>query len=308
MPEHEFTPQVFNHVAQTAVIECKAAAASLQKPEVFWGGFDEEADVVHQALPLHQAEESVDITQLNEIPAGAFMDVFNSWTIIRGESDHEARTIEFTQYTIDQLVVGGIRRATYRASDNIEEDVESDESHFLNFIDGLKESAERGVTDDHEMPTQRDISNLIQAVATLQVHNEVWFDEYMDRRRAMTKEELRAERAAQFRVDMSEFDKSKRVPYWTIDTGMGVIFAAKADSPDMAAAIVDEYMKETVGTKLSFFWHGPIDDTEKEKFELIFSGDTEVVRLIPYSTEPWPNDFDNLTDAQQVAIDRLKRA
>lgn len=87
---------------------------------------------------------------------------------------------------------------------------------------------------------------------------------------------------------MPETLKTKTVPYWTIDTGVGIVYAAKATSPDMAAAIVDEYLKEESGYGLISFFYSPIEEEDMDKFDLVFSGDTEVVRMIPFQTNRGP--------------------
>lgn len=296
----------FNELARSSVDLCKQAAASLRRPEVFWDGLDEETKILYQALPLHQDQELIDISQLGSMPIGAFYGVFNSWTIIRGEVNQDERSIDFTQYTIDHLVMGGIRRATYKKSDEEGLDEESKNSQFMRFIDGLRESAERGVVDDHTDPSQEDVRHLREALVSLMIHNDLWMEEYLEMRCAMTKEELRAERAAQFQLTMPEIDKTKVIPYWTIDTEFGIVYAAKATSPDIAAAIVDEHLREEPGGGLMFCRFSPIEDEHKDKFDLIFSGDIEVVRMIPDSTEPWSKDIDNMTAQQQVAMDRFR--
>lgn len=119
---------------------------------------------------------------------GAFYGVFNSWTIIRAEVNENDRSIDFTQYTIDRLVMGGIRRAIYRKPDEEGLDKEFVDDQFLRFVDGLRESAERGIVEDHTDPTRADVEHLRDALMSLAVYNELWLDEYLKMRRAMTKE------------------------------------------------------------------------------------------------------------------------
>lgn len=287
-----------------AVRQFKVAAMYRQSPDIVWPSLNEDRMVLHQATPLHQDRERADITQIGELPGRVFDEVFNSWTMIRGEVADDNSRVSFTQYTIENWRVRDVRHTTYeRRSDGDSDDI-------LRFVEGLRETAEHGLESDLRQPTEDEILHLQDALLDLEVFTNDWRKDFAEKRRNMTREERLAERAMRFRaIDAAEVDKIRPAKYWIVDAFMaGRLYAVRANDGSIAAAIIDEHIEEAAGYRLPIISHAPLEDEFEAKFDEILPEDKEFIRLIPHSREPWPDDPENMTPAQQAAIDRLKKS
>lgn len=286
---------------------CKDAAGTLRSPDITWGGIaiSEQGElsiddkVTYSAFPLHQEQERVDITAIGKLPLYAIYDIFNSWTVIRGEPA-EGGGIFITQYVIIHKEIVGVRHVVFN-------DGEDSEISIVDFIRGLAKNAEQGIGIGVDTPLPDDEEKLNDALTALGVYQrELFIPHMLERFANQTDEERRAERALKFRVDSNEDYKTKQIQYWIIDTCMGTLYAVRANSPDIAAAIVDEYLEEKTGIGLSFFYSLPLEDEYLEKYDEILGSEIELVPLIPFSREPWPENKDNATPEQLEALERLK--
>lgn len=160
-------------------------------------------------------------------------------------------------------------------------------------------------SETHRMVTDRELMELDAAILDLKELRKSATDEWQQRQDNMTDQEKRLERMQKFKWLVSpEMDKTKGPGWWAITEG-SLLYTVRASSPDEAAAILDEHHEKEMGMGvLSFFFIDRLEDEVSEKFDATLEHES-VVRLIPFSNAPWPENMNNLTDEQKAAIDYL---
>jgi hypothetical protein len=302
MASPEFSQSGFNQLALEAVNELKVASTYLQKPEVFWISLDEEHTYIYHAYPLHQDKEDTDIARLHAMPGYVYFDAFSAWLLIRGEMTDDRDTLRLHQYYLEAAMP--VREATEDIDLSDDEDEEFDE-----IFEGIRLKAEKIDPQTLPLAGSDSAAKLIMALTYLKPHIDLFRQEFYERRDAMTRDEKLMERAQKYSwLIEPSIEKVKQVHWWVIgDRISPLVYAVRANSPDMAAAILDEHYEEISGFGLSMFDVGPLEDDYVDRFESDFTHpEVEFVRLIPYSRVPWPEDQDNLTPEQKVALEKFK--
>jgi hypothetical protein len=280
-----------------AVEELKQAMTWVQTIPLSWQSND--GFSLYSAVPS-DAEEI--LPRLGRLPesSGPFLStVMNVWTVDRVTRNQGGDL----PLRMDRMLLG----AGYLALDaSVEFDpLAPDFDH-----EGLIESLNQAIMRNRETETQSSVESLAHldhALFDLVPLREAAITNWREAWISMSDQERRMERMMKFAFLVDpETSKTAKPSWWAISEGHR-LHTVHASSPDEAAAILDEYHENRSGAGIApmFFIERCDDETTAHLDEVL---DPEVVtRLIPYSHVPYPEDFDNMTDEQRAAFDKLQR-
>lgn len=307
MSTPEFPARSFEAVASETVRSLRDAALWLQKPEVFWTSLDEEHRYMYMGYPLHQDKEPIDVSKLHTVSMAYLFErnPFPSWLLIQGEPINDGDAIRLSQYYLED------GRPIHQLVEDI--DISEDNEERDSLKEALEAARQRAENlDPQTLPLAEEEAKgrITLATAFLIIHTrDVFSPEFHERRDSMTREERLMERAEEYAwLKEPEVDKVQPVRWWVIGDCMApLVYAVRAKSPDLAAAILDEHYKEMSGFGLSWFDVDKLEEEYLGRFDSQFAHpEIEVVRLIPFSRVPYPEDPNNMTAEQKEAFDKLR--
>jgi len=284
-----------------AVFALKKAASYLEAPSIHWQSRDELSDYIAQ--PMGEANERVDITRIGQLSLMDFDESFNMWEILK----LSAPTSDDEEFKLDRFIIGAGGRL-HITHGTLAKEAFYDEDTFSEALAKVQADSafqiELGLTEADEL----DYAHLADAIFDLQPVNKRAMDDWLERRRNMTREDKLRERMQKYALEFpDEPEKLSARRWWYIDEAGAILHAVRAFSPDEAAALLDEHLEENRGTNLlPFFFFTACGDDEGKILDAKFEG-RDVVNLIPWSTEEWPADISHATPEQRAALDRLKR-
>jgi hypothetical protein len=305
-PEFPFTDEA--RMTSRFVTTLKLAAVQLKLPEIKWASSDDSHTFIAKPIEIEENTHGIDITELGEVPLYTYDQISNMWEVYRLEAQEDRSVV------VDMFHIGAgipLMSRTVSISENVNDPELADEE-----IRKINESLKMQVDFGLSHASIQDYANLDDGLQELTKIAEEAFRERMEaeaeRRRSMTDEELAEERRRKKiekfqKIIFSDVEHSKTEGscWWLISEDV-LLYAVKAYTPFEAAAILDEYHEDNHGTNiLPIFFINKNEPEHEGGFDKEFEG-KEVVRLIPFSRVPWPDDMENMTSEQREALNKLQ--
>lgn len=293
-PEQE--PPVEAITTAEAVWEFKSAQCALLVSPMVWDSEDEQHRYL--ALPFEiPGEESVDLLTLGDLPMWRYAEVLNIWALSRITRPDINGEIALDQF----LVVAGhplLHTSHLIPAEAFDKYEEGKIAEIVQESSNLQEKLGLDTAQAH------DYEVLSMAVTDLKVVADATRRAMYERILNMTEEELRWERMQKYQwLIRPEMDRNGGPRWWGISEG-SLLWAVHSATPDEAVIMIED-ARDGAPMLPFFFVDEYPEDIQSQLHEKL--ADKEVVRLIPFSIEPWPEDPENMTEEQKAAFERLKR-
>ncbi len=295
MSSFEQEPSAEPITTSQAVWELKSAQTYLLVSPMEWSSADDEFN--YTAVPLEiPGREPIDLATLPDMPLWRFSEVLNMWEIAQIARPDINGDVELERF----LVAGGLPllHTTHIVPREL---IENSEEKKIN--DVILQSSilqgELGLTDAEP----KNYETITKAIACLKVVATAAMKEHFERLSNMTDEERRWERMQKYGwLVTPEMDRNGEPRWWGISEG-SLLWAVFSATPDEAVIMIED--KRDGAPMLPFFFVDEYPEEIQAELKQKLS-DKKVVRLIPYSTEAWPEDPNDMSDAQKAAIEQLK--
>lgn len=255
----------------------------------------EDGQSLYTACPADFDNVSEHLTQLPELQSGTLRNMMNFWVFSRTYPNTSGEN----PLRMDRVFIGA-GKALLCAT------VEFDPNSPDFSSEQVRAALDTQVRSGEPNATLEDHARLDNALFDLAPVKEAAAERWEDAQNNLTDQEKMLKRMMNFRFLVTpEVDKSRGPGWWTITEG-NFLHTVRASSPDQAAALIDIYHESKGSGIFPLFSVGRLDDEASEKLDDQLKPD-QVYRLIPFSNVPWPEDPNNMTQAQQEAFERLKR-
>lgn len=300
MTNPEFGEPIDTISNAAAVWELKMAQTVIFSSPMKWES--EGGNCLNRAQPVLMTpeDESIDLATLGELPLGLFRQVLPVWSVIRLRRPDINGQIQYDRF----IIVSDADETTIHISHTIPAEILDQEAPgvaFEKFVtDETKFQQETGF---HRGTNEEGRRILASVISSLKIEKDAAFKADIERRLNMTEDERRWERMQKYAyLVTSEMKKNSGPKWWSITEG-GILWAVHSNTPDEAVIMIEDSRGGV--PMLPFFLVAEYsDDIQVELTEK--NGEEKVVRMIPYSNEPWPSDVNHMTPAQEAALKRLR--
>jgi len=274
------------------VLDLKAALVEHQSNTIKWRS----QDGMFQYIADTPVDPLVDVIEYADLPWFQTQSAYNAWRVTRINIGRVGIETGFraTQFTVTpkELTLAHWEYPAATVDKRITDPL-ADIELQQNYSAALQQPSQ---------PDLIDYAELDNAMYDLNIHTAALHIEAQQKWDAMTDTEKFQDRELR-RKWMTEPERNEtgHKVWWVISTAMTVVAVYVMTAEEALQTIEDRYNN---GDTLLFY--SVAIASEDAQQNLASYSDTGVKRLIPFSSEPWPDDIDNLTAAQKAAFERLR--